>query len=227
VILKEILEEVAPPWSRVGSSGHANTSCGGHPAAAAALCRVRCRTISSPAQRGTGAPQRSVSPANASAAVIRSLPAILRTDDSSTSMCSSSAGHDRAVLLEDFFGLHIGVVTDDHRFEQVLIGRHGRGRRERQRRHQARVSQFRGGGDIPVGGVVVLHCTGVLADLLSADPVGVVHLVLMAHPRFKRRCFCCCGYEITQLFYRLGPKHTNAQTPQRYTPIRFRRSVSV
>ena len=25
------------------------------------------------------------------------------------------AGHDRAVLLEDFFGLQVGVVTDDHR----------------------------------------------------------------------------------------------------------------
>ena len=57
------------------------------------------------------------------------------------------------------------------------------GESDRQWCHQARVTQFRGGGDIPVCGVIVPHCTGVLADLLSADPVGVVHLVVMAHPR--------------------------------------------
>jgi hypothetical protein len=34
------------------------------------------------------------------------------------------AGHDRAVLLEDLFGLHVGVVTDDHLFEHVAIAGH-------------------------------------------------------------------------------------------------------
>ena len=52
--------------------------------------------------------------------VIRSRPAILRTDDSSTSY-EFVAGHDRAVLLEDFFGLHVRVVTDDYRFEHARL----------------------------------------------------------------------------------------------------------
>jgi hypothetical protein len=112
------------------------------------------------------------------------------------------AGHDRAVLLEDFFGLHIGVVTDDYLLEHAAIAGHARGRRERQRRHQVRISQLRGGGDVPMRGVVVLHCTGVLAYLLAADQVGDVHLVVMADPRFERRRFWCCGHECAQLFCR-------------------------
>ena len=126
------------------------------------------------------------------------------------------AGHDRAVLLEDFFGLQVGVVTDDHRFEHAAIAGHARDRRERKRRHQARVAQFRGGGDIPVCWVIVLHCTGVLAYLLAADQVGLVRLVVVADPRFERRRFCCCGHECAQLFCRLvrggRPKHPNART---------------
>jgi hypothetical protein len=46
------------------------------------------------------------------------------------------AGHDRAVLLEDLFGLHVGVVAHDHLFEHVAIAGHAWSRRERQRRHQ-------------------------------------------------------------------------------------------
>ena len=70
------------------------------------------------------------------------------------------------------------------------------------RRHQVRIAQACGGGDIPVRGVVVLHGTGVLAELLAADYVGVVHLVPVADPRFERRRFCWCGHEFAQLFYR-------------------------
>ena len=83
------------------------------------------------------------------------------------------------------------------------LARHGRGRGERQRRHQIRIAQLCGGGDIPVRRVIVLHCAGELADLLVADQVGVAHLVVVADPRFERRRFCCCGHEFAQLFYRL------------------------
>ena len=43
---------------------------------------------------------------------------------------------DGAVLLEDFFGLQVGVVADDHRFEHAAIAGHARGRGEGQRCHQ-------------------------------------------------------------------------------------------
>jgi len=90
------------------------------------------------------------------------------------------AGHDRAVLFEDFLGLHVGVVSDDHLFEHVAIAGHPWRRGECQRCHQVRVTQLSGGGDVPVRGVVVLHCAGVLAYLLAADQVGAVHLVVVA-----------------------------------------------
>ncbi len=127
-------------------------------------------------------------------------------------------GHDRAVLLEDFFGLHVGVVADDHRLEQVAIGGHGRYRREGQRRHQTGVAQLFGSGHIPVRRVVVLHGAGIFAHFLAADPVGFVQPVVVADPRFHRRRFCCCGHEFAQLFYRLvrcgRPEHSNAPKPR-------------
>ena len=129
------------------------------------------------------------------------------------------AGDDRTVLLKDLFGLQVGVVADDHRFEHPAITRHAWGRRERQRRHQSRISQRSGGVDIPVRGVIVLHRAGVLAHLFAADQVGAVHLVVMADPRFERRRFCCCGHECAQLFYRLvrcgRPEDINPRTPWR------------
>ncbi|SKT40861.1 Uncharacterised protein [Mycobacteroides abscessus subsp. abscessus] len=51
-------------------------------------------------------------------------------------------------------------------------------------------------------GVVVLHGTGVLAYLLPANQVGVVHLVVVADSRFERRPVYWCSHECVQLFYR-------------------------
>ena len=48
------------------------------------------------------------------------------------------------------------------------------------------VPQLRGGGDVPVRGVVVLDGAGILAYLLAADEVGAVHLVVVPDPRFER-----------------------------------------
>ena len=96
-------------------------------------------------------------------------------------------GNDGAVLLEHLFGLHVGVVADDHRLEHQAIAGHARSRGERQRRHQFRVAQRRRGIDIPVHGVIVLHGPGVLTDLLAADQIGAVHLVVVADPGFEIR----------------------------------------
>jgi hypothetical protein len=120
------------------------------------------------------------------------------------------AGDDWAVLLEDFFGLYIGVVIDDHRFEHAPIAGHARRRHERQRRRQVRVAQLRGGGDISVRGVIVLHATRLFAQLLTADQVGVAHLVGVADPGIDRGRLCCCGHECAQLFCRLVVDPTKA-----------------
>src|SRR5690606_33781139 len=96
-------------------------------------------------------------------------------------------GDDRPVLFEDLFGLHVGVVTDDHRLEHLPVAGHARCRGERQRRHQIGIAQLSCRGDVPVGRVVVLHRAGVLAELLAAHQIGVVHLVPVADPGFERR----------------------------------------
>ncbi len=53
--------------------------------------------------------------------VIMSRPAVRRTDDQFDVDMQFVAGHDRAVLLEDLFGLQVGVVTDDDRLEHAAI----------------------------------------------------------------------------------------------------------
>ena len=78
-----------------------------------------------------------------------------------------------------------------------------------------RIAQFPRGGDVPVRGVIVLHRAGVLANLLAADEVGAVHLVVMADPSLECRRPRCCSHQVAQLFYRLvrlgRPKHSNAR----------------
>ena len=91
------------------------------------------------------------------------------------------------MLLEDLLGLHVGVVTDDHLLEHPAVAGHTRSGGECQWRHQTGVTHIRGRGDVPVRGVVVLDSAGVLAQLLSADQRGAVHLVVVADPGFERR----------------------------------------
>ena len=66
-------------------------------------------------------------------------------------------------------------------------------------------------------GVIVLHGAGVFADLLAADQIGTVHLVVVADPGFEIRRLWCCGHDIAQLFIGLFALSACSLTPDQAT----------